>query len=244
MEYPCIALHIDAQVCIPFSGEYTNLTDGDLEVLLQQSHEASACLQQEKERRHLGTFPVEPEEKDYSTKLRQTADTLAVLERLDERSSKHVDIAIKTLEKPQDNRAFKIYRDFLQDVMRHCSPGLVLLCAVSFGKQRIANMIVPDRVRLIQFIKEKKDSFSYSILESLAEKYEIPNRESAYHSLVRELVLILIGVMNTHSPDQHKKRKLDSNLQVQLRSASTKPNDQLLESRNRHRVEIEPGRRE
>lgn len=110
MEFPYITFHISGGASIRWTDGYAAVTGGDLEILLQQSRDALASLELEVEKRQLQTRSAQTDENDECrAKLRKTADTLKILERLDDRASKHVKTAVGILGKPQTSRAFKVY---------------------------------------------------------------------------------------------------------------------------------------
>lgn len=179
MEAPCITIHAkqrDSFLCREGFAEVTNV---ELETLLQQSRDRTASLEAEFGKRQLRIPSCHSDGHDgCHEKLRKTAKMLNITDRLDDQSSKHVDTAVEILTKPQTNRAFKVYQEFLYDVLRHSSPGLVMLCAAGLGKQRITSMTAEDRVSLLNVVKEGKDSLSSSTLEVLAKDHEIPCLDS------------------------------------------------------------------
>jgi hypothetical protein len=178
MKYPSIAFSLDSQTTSLPSQGFSQLANQDLQSLLDQSNDLSASLAHEIEKRQLTTHLVGVEEQ--IQRLHKTAKNLGILQRLDRRSLRYVNTAVQTMKLPQENKAFKVYSDFLSDVLRHSSPGMVLICAVGLGKQRTANMTAKDRVGLIQYIIEKKDWLSSSALDTLARAHAIP--EGVLHS--------------------------------------------------------------
>ena len=175
MEYPYLTFHISGQVAINLADNYSDVTDQDLEILLSQCRETLSSVQEEIRRRNPSQTG---EDEGYCERLRKTADNLNVLERLNDRGRKHVDTAIQTLASPPKSKSVKIYKDFLHDIQRHCSPGILLICAVGLGKQRIANMTENDRIQLLRHVKDQRSSLSFPILENLARCCNLPEKES------------------------------------------------------------------
>ena len=175
MEYPHIKFHIDGQVAIRSAEDYSDVTDKDLRTLFSQFREALTYMQEEIERRNLSQTTADG---NYCGRLRKTADDLKVVERLNARGCKHMETAIQILSSPPKSRSVKVYQDFLHDIQRHCGSGILLLCAVGLGKQRIASMTEQDRIKLLRHVKEQKSSLSFPILEDIAKSY-IPDKKSA-----------------------------------------------------------------
>jgi len=102
------------------------------------------------------------------------AKKLKIRDCLDDQVFKHVNTAVKILTKPQTDHTFKVYQEFLHDILRHYNPRLVILCTAGLGKQRIASMTKKDKVSLLNHVKENKDSLSSLTLKALAKEHKIP----------------------------------------------------------------------
>jgi hypothetical protein len=103
------------------------------------------------------------------------------LERLDDKTAKFVNAAVETLTVIQTNRNLKIYQIFLHNILRYYGRGLVFLCAVSLDKQKIIIMTGPDKISLMNFIKDNKTLLLFPILDSLATNYHIPHENNTLH---------------------------------------------------------------
>jgi len=112
-------------------------------------------------------------------KLYKMAKKLKIRDCLDNRASKHINTTVEILTKPQTDHAFKVYQEFLHNVLRHYSPRLVILYITSLGKQRIASITEEDKVSFFNYVKESKDSFSSLTFKALAKDYKIPYLDSA-----------------------------------------------------------------
>ena len=86
---------------------------------------------------------------------------------------------VETLSTVQTSSPSKTYQAFLHDILRHCSPSLVLLCAASFGKKRIVDLGLKDRVSLLAYVRDTQLSLGSSVLETLASDYQVPLLDSA-----------------------------------------------------------------
>jgi len=175
METPCIAIRTKSRPSLAWREGYTGVTNEELPILLQQSRDIAASLETEMTNRHL-RIPLDHTDRSDGCheKLRKTAGKLEIMDRLDGQAFKHVSMAVEILTNKQTERAFKIYQEFLHDVLRHCSPGLVMVCAAGLGKQKIASMTQDDRVGLLNYVRENKGSLSSDIIEALATDHEIP----------------------------------------------------------------------
>jgi hypothetical protein len=170
MQTPHIVIHTEERGGFPPYEGYARVTNDELSTLLQRCRELSASLELEMEKRGMpGKW--EPE-------LRKTAEKLRIRERLDDRARNNVAFAVKTLNSPQSKRDDKIYQDFLLDVLHLSDPGLVLLCVIHFGRQKISRMTEDDRVSLLKCIKVKKESLSDPMLHKLANDHRVPGSNS------------------------------------------------------------------
>jgi hypothetical protein len=141
-------------------------------------------LEAEFEKRQLSKAVNQPNDIDgYCDSLRKGASKIKVLERLDDKAAEHVNTAVEILISPQTIRSFKVYQDFLHDVLRHYGPELVLLCAACLGKPKITSLKMEDRVSLLDHVKVKKLSYAFPVLAQLATEYEIPSLNSELNSL-------------------------------------------------------------
>ena len=94
--------------------------------------------------------------------------------RLDKKAARCVELAVSILSNELTGRREKDYRDFLNDVLRQCGPGLALLCAASFGKYNIAEMNKQNRTNLIDYVKSKQAAFGCPQLDSMVIQYGVP----------------------------------------------------------------------
>ncbi|KAL5404961.1 hypothetical protein PMIN06_012612 [Paraphaeosphaeria minitans] len=176
MEVPNITIRTKEKDSFHWREGYTGVDDDELLNLVQQIREATASLEAEMGKRNLLVPQSDPNEHQQDhEKLYKTIKELAIMERLDKKATTHVDIAVGILTKPQTDRGCKIYQEFLHDVLRHGSPGWVMICAVGLGKQRIASMTKEKRVSLLAHVKTRKDLLSSTSLDSLAMGHKIPS---------------------------------------------------------------------
>lgn len=180
METPCITLHTKERANLFRGDGFDGVTDAELETLLQKSRDTLVSLEAEFERRQLPTASNHSKEiEGYCDSLRKGFDKLKVLERLDDKAAEHVKAAAKILTTPQTIRSYKVYETFLHDVLRHCGPELVLLCAACLGKPKVSSLKTEERIILLDHVKTKRFSYVSPILGRLATEYGI-------HSLHRE----------------------------------------------------------
>lgn len=155
--------------------DHGGISESQLEALVQKTRDATLVLEAELEKRHNATFAAPSNLiKEYENKLHNSIQNLKIHGRLDARSAKSVELAISVLPTEQTVRSSRIYRDFLNSVIRHCGHGLALLCAASLGKQNIVAMNAEARTSLISHIKSKKASLYSPDLETLAKQHNLP----------------------------------------------------------------------
>jgi len=174
MEYPCITLHTKERPNFLWSDGFEGVTDVELETLLRISRDTLILLEAEFEKRPISKTSSQPSGIDrYGDSLSKGANKIKILERLDDKAAEYVKAAVKILTTPQTVRSFRIYKAFLNDVLRHCGPELVLLCAACLGKPKIASLKEKDRISLLDFVKRKKLLYVSPILGRLATEYGI-----------------------------------------------------------------------
>jgi len=179
METPCVTLHTKERANLLSGDGFEGVTDAELETLLQKSRNTVVSLEAEFERRQLLTASTHSKEIDgYCDGLRKGFDKIKVLERLDEKAAEHVKTAVKILTTPQTDRSFKVYETFLHDVLRHCGPELVLLCAACLGKPKVGSLKKEGRIALLDHLKTKRLSYVSPILGRLATEYGIHSLRS------------------------------------------------------------------
>ncbi len=159
----------------PSTLEFDGLGDPELEALVQQTRDATLSLEVELEKRHSAIL-VAPSNliNDCEGKLQKTLQNFKILGRFDARAAKSVELAVSVLANEQTVRGSKVYQDFLNDIIRHCSYGLALLCAASLGKHNVIGMNAQSRTSLVYHLKSKKVSLSSPALDSLVTQYKLP----------------------------------------------------------------------
>lgn len=100
------------------------------------------------------------------------------MERLDDKAAERVKTAVKISTTAQTIRSFKVYETFLYDVLCHCGPELVLLCAACLGKPKVSSLKTEDRIALLKHVKTKRLSYVSPILGRLATEYGIRSLRS------------------------------------------------------------------
>lgn len=180
MEEPCISLHTKAQSSFRHTDGYEGVPITDLETLLRQGREVIASIEGELMKRQNGRASDQPGELGKCCeRLHETAREINIMERVDGRAARQVNDAVEILSSVQTNPPSRTYQAFLYDVLRHCSPSLVLLCAASFGKKRIVDLGSKERVSLLAYVRDTQLSLRSSVLETLASDYRIPLLDSA-----------------------------------------------------------------
>jgi hypothetical protein len=156
---------------------YSGLIDSELETLLQQSREAVISLEAELKNRQIISHPPSAI-KECGEKLRKTAGDISTLGRLDARAARHTKSAAGNMTTVQTTHNSKVYQVFLFDILRHCGPPLVLLCAASLGKQRVVDLHGQNRTALVHYVKANKATLVCPALALLAKEYGIPSENS------------------------------------------------------------------
>lgn len=171
---PHISLHTEENANFFWTDDYTEVTNEKLKVLLLQCRHASIELEIELERRRFRKASNKRDEIDECLeRLHKLADQIKIRERLNDRVVKHAKTAVEILKTKQTTRSLKIYQEFLHNVLRQCDSELVLLCAVSLEKHKIANLKTKDRVRLLNCINKNKLTLNVSELSVLVRNYRI-----------------------------------------------------------------------
>ncbi|MCJ1377780.1 hypothetical protein MMC17_000876 [Xylographa soralifera] len=172
MEYPSITLHATGRPSFVWSDGFEGVTDVELKTLLQLSRDTLNSIEAEFENRLISKSSRQASQIDvYGDRLREGANNIGVQERLDEKAAEHVKTAVEVLTTPQTVRAFMVYKAFLGDVLCHCGPDLVLLCAACLGKTKVAALKKEDRISLLDLVKRKKSSYISPTLGRLATEY-------------------------------------------------------------------------
>ncbi|QSS66025.1 hypothetical protein I7I51_06876 [Histoplasma capsulatum] len=110
-------------------------------------------------------------------RLQEHAKKLHTLGRLEPRAANLLSAAVKIMTTDQTIRAFKIYYSFLHDILRTCGQfgqGLVVLCAVGLGKNRVVSLSEERRTTLVNWIANNQNSLYSPVLSSLAAKFSVP----------------------------------------------------------------------
>ncbi|KAI9749789.1 MAG: hypothetical protein M4579_006739 [Chaenotheca gracillima] len=179
MDSPCITLHTEAKSGFCYSDGYDGVSDSDVEVLFRLCREAAASLEGELMKRRLKRIPDQPGDLGKCCQsLHDTSRKVIIRGRLDGRALKQVNDAVEILKTSQATLPAKVYREFLQDVIRQCSPDLALLCAASFGRKRLLDLGANGRVDLLAYVKNARHSLDSPALETLTSGYQMPASNS------------------------------------------------------------------
>ncbi|QSS66014.1 hypothetical protein I7I51_06865 [Histoplasma capsulatum] len=130
-------------------------------------------LEQKAQRFQVPTGIREPCER-----LQAHAKTLHAIRRLEPRAANLLSAAVKIMTTEQTISAFKKYYSFLYDILRTCGQsgqGLVVLCAVSLGKNRVVSLSEEKRTMLVNWIAENQGSLYSPALSTLAAEFSVPN---------------------------------------------------------------------
>ena len=175
MERPFVALHVNEKANFLWSDGFEGVRNAELEALLQETRDTLISLEAEFDRRQLSKPADQPTEIDpYCESLLKAANRIRVLERLDGKAADHVSTAVEILANQQTTRSCKVYQEFLRDVLRHCGPELVLLCAACLGKPKVSSLKTEHRVKLLEHMKMKKSTYIFPVMVRLVTEYNIP----------------------------------------------------------------------
>ncbi len=96
-----------------------------------------------------------------------------ILDRLNIRAIKLINFAISVLINKQTVCNFKIYRNFLNNIIYYFNCKLALLYIVSFNEYNITNINAQSQISLVYYLKSKKASLSSLVLNSLVTQYKL-----------------------------------------------------------------------
>ncbi|MCJ1391567.1 hypothetical protein MMC18_004431 [Xylographa bjoerkii] len=164
---PFTTLHAKERPSFVWSDGFEGATDVELKILLQSIEAEFESRMILKNSRQACKIDV------YGDRLREGANKIGIQERLDEKHAEHVNAAVSILTTSQIVRAFMVYKAFLDDVLYHCGPELVLLCAACLGKAKVAALKKEDRISLLDLVKRKKSTYISPVLGRLATEYGI-----------------------------------------------------------------------
>ena len=148
---------------------YDGISDVELQSMFQQCRSFLASLVSELNQRGLKAGQIAEWEKT----LRRTSNRLRVRERLEDQDLKVLEFARQLMKKKILNTHNKLYQCFVFDVMRCSNAGFALLCIISFGQKMVVELKEEGRIDLLELIKDKVDSMSSSVLNTLATENRI-----------------------------------------------------------------------
>ncbi|KAI1924874.1 hypothetical protein LOZ07_001504 [Ophidiomyces ophidiicola] len=164
---------------VAWNGNYSDITDADLECLLEQCRHSVACLESEFSTRNIRTYSVSTRKVDgYFELLRQFALQIDLLGRLDHKTEENVHIAVGILGMVKTDRKTRVYQEFIFDILRLHGPELFLLCVGRLGKHRLANLNDTDRLGLLSQLREKGQAVKVVGLTSLIIEHNVPSFDS------------------------------------------------------------------
>ncbi|PWY90283.1 hypothetical protein BO94DRAFT_21858 [Aspergillus sclerotioniger CBS 115572] len=121
-------------------------------------------------------------------RILKVSKDIKILGRLDNKRSKLVSSAVRVMTTPQSQRPFKVYQEFLYDVLRAAGSSMVMLSSASLGKDRVVQLNAERRTILIDYIASQAGSLDSPALSSLAITFCVPQVEAgSRNSLVPTL---------------------------------------------------------
>ncbi|OJJ65715.1 hypothetical protein ASPBRDRAFT_49531 [Aspergillus brasiliensis CBS 101740] len=118
--------------------------------------------------------------RDICEKIHKVSKEIRVLGRLDTRKSKLVSSAIRVMTTSQSERPFKVYHDFLCDLLRAAGSSMVILSSASLGKDKIVQLKAECRTALIDYFACHVGSLDSPALSALVAAFGVPRNEFYY----------------------------------------------------------------
>ncbi|KAL9125675.1 MAG: hypothetical protein Q9217_005159 [Psora testacea] len=160
--------------CLPDTN-CQGLSEAELNELLVKCRSITVKLESELNKRQGAIVAGRSDHiEKYKVKIQTDAENLKILRRLGKREVKKVEGAIVVLNAEQGGRDSRVYKEFLEDIIRNCGSGLALLCAASLGKENVVNMNMPARTSILAHVKRNLTSLNSPALDALAAQYKIP----------------------------------------------------------------------
>ena len=203
IEYSCITLHTTERPSF-WADDFEGVTNAELVVLLQKSCDTLTSVETEFEKQQLSKASNQFSGIDgYSNSLHKNVNKINVLECLNNKAAEHIKAAVEILKTPQTVCFFKVYKEFLHDVLHHCGLKLMLLCAACLSKLKIVSLKIEGRISLLNHVKMKKLSYISSILRWFVTEYDIHSlheKEKKRCGHVESTVLTTVDITNKQAP--------------------------------------------
>lgn len=120
-----------------------------------------------------------PEIREVCERIRKVSKDVSILGRLDRKRSKLVSSAVRVMTTSQTVRPFKVYQEFLYDVLRAAGCSMVVLSSASLGKDTVVQLKAERRTILVDYIACHVTSLDSSALSSLAVAFSVPGNDDA-----------------------------------------------------------------
>ena len=181
MEYPKVLFHDSENTSFAWRDGYANIPTEILEALLEETRRATCSI--EDELRQRGSVSATTSRVDNCLlRIRKDAELIKICGRLDERSAGAASDLHSVMHTVQTDRNRKVYQQFLNDVLQHCGPECTLLCGVSLGRHKIANLRRDERASLLKHLKKECRVFSVEPITSLSKASRLGKFEGKFRS--------------------------------------------------------------
>lgn len=159
----------------PHDADLTKLSHIELEEVVRKARDATLLLEAELATRG-STIPAIPSDliRECDTKLQSSLRHIRTHGCLSGRAANSVELAVSTLTSEQTDYRGEAYKQFLNDIIRHCGHEVSLLCAAGIGKFKIVGMNIETRTSLVQYIKRQRATFRCPELDKLVTQHWLP----------------------------------------------------------------------
>ncbi len=158
----------------PCDVDLANFNNPELEAIFQEARGATFSLEAELANRHSKTPAVPLPFPEFETRVRSRLKQIQVDGRLSARDANSVKHAVSILTTEQTDLRVGLYKQFLNDTIRHCGHGVSLLCAAGIGSSRIRDMNSQARTNLVQYFKSKRASLDCQELDDFVMQHWLP----------------------------------------------------------------------
>lgn len=158
----------------PCDVDLTDFSNLEVEEMLQKARGTTFSLEAELANRHSKTPAVSLGFPELETRVRYSLNQIQVDGRLSARAANSVKHAVGILTTEQTEPRGRLYKQFLNDTIRHCGHGVSLLCAAGIGSAKIRDMNSQARTNLVQCFKSKRATLDCQKLDDFVMQHWLP----------------------------------------------------------------------
>lgn len=114
----------------------------------------------------------------FCEKIHKVSKEIKILGRLDNRKSRLVSSAIRVMTTSQHERQFKVYQNFLCDLLRVAGGSMVILSSATLGRYKVVQLKAERRTALIDYFACHVDSLDSPALSALVGVFGVPRNEN------------------------------------------------------------------